>query len=271
MEMVEKLSASAKEPIRTIGPLVHNPRVIAALEKKGIKPVKNVHDLNNFSGQVVIPTHGMGLKEIETISSSGLSLHDSTCPIVGNLQQKVKKLSKEGYAIIIFGEPEHPEVKGAQGWVEGRGSRAIAVTDMSELRKLAIKGRRLALLSQTTQAVSSYTRFCREVLNAYLPGMLEIKILNTVCPEVKRRQKATQELARASDLMIVVGGKGSSNTRRLAEICMDAGADVHQVEDAEEIKAEWLRDKKCVGIAAGTSTPLESVEEAEKKVKELIS
>lgn len=271
LEMVEKLSASAKEPIWTVGPLVHNPGVIAVLDKKGISSLKSIQNLNNHRGNMVIPTHGMGTKEIEAISSRGFPFYDSTCPIVGNLQQKVRKLSGEGYAIIIFGESEHPEVKGALGWVERGTANALATTDLPEVKKWATKVRRLALLCQTTQTISSYTKFCQGVLKTYLPEMLEIRILNTICPEVRKRQKATQELARTSDLMIIVGGKGSSNTRRLAEICQDAGAQVYQVEDAEEMKAEWLQNKRCIGIAAGTSTPIESVEEVETRLKELIS
>ncbi len=268
---VEKLSTGTGGPVWTIGPLVHNPGVVASLERKGISPVGSVQDLHGRRGQAVIPAHGMALAQVEAVTGSGLPLHDSTCPIVGNLQQKVKKLSREGYAIVIFGEQEHPEVKGALGWVEDEALPAIATTRASDMNKLAGKRRRLALLSQTTQTVSSYTRFCRDVLKTCLPGMLEIKILNTICPEVKRRQSATRELARTSDLMIIVGGKGSSNTRRLAEISQDAGAQVFQVEEAGEIQPEWLRDRKCIGIAAGTSTPIESVEKVEMKLRELVS
>lgn len=270
IKMVEKLSQGTKEPIWTIGPLVHNPGVIAALDKKGVSAIRSILDLNNHSGQIVLPTHGIGLKDIEELKSKGLPFHDGTCPIVGNLQQKVKNLSGEGYAIVIFGEAGHPEVKGALGWAEGKTVRAIATTDLSEVKQVAKKVRHLALLSQTTQTISSYTKFCQKILKLYLPEMLDIKILNTICPEVRRRQKSAQELARTSDLMIVVGGKGSSNTRRLAEICQDAGAQAYLVEDAEEIKAEWLDDKKCIGITAGTSTPLESVEEVEERVRKLI-
>lgn len=279
IEMVEKLSAGAEEAVWTIGPLVHNPGVIAALDKKGIKDLKSIGDLKPPSaiasqpesekGQVVIPTHGMGIKEKEALINKGLPLHDSTCPIVGNLQKKVRKLSKEGYGIILFGEAEHPEVKGALGWVEEENNPAIAAKDLSEVKRLVSKARRIAVLSQTTQTISGYNQFCQEILKNYLASMLEIKILNTICPEVRRRQKATRELALSSDLMIIVGGKGSSNTRRLAEICQEAGAEAYQVEEAEEIKAEWLKDKRCIGIAAGTSTPIESVEAAERKVKKL--
>lgn len=270
IKMVEKLSSGAKEPIFTIGPLVHNPGVIAALDKKGISPLGSIHDINNRGGRIVLPTHGLSLNDIEEIKSKGLPILDSTCPIVGNLQQKVKNLCGEGYAIVIFGEPGHPEVKGALGWAEGKTARAIATTDLSEVKQFAKKVRHLALLAQTTQTMSGYTKFCLKILKTCLPEMLDIRILNTICLEVQRRQRAAQELARTSDLMIVVGGKGSSNTRRLAEICQDAGAQVYQVEGAEEVKTEWLEGKRCIGITAGTSTPIESVEEVAARVKELI-
>lgn len=269
--MVEQLSAGSKEPVWTIGPLVHNPGVISALEKGGVIPVKNFQELKGKSAPVIVPTHGLGAKDIGAMSSKGLTLHDGTCPIVGNLQQKVKKLSRAGYAIIIFGDPEHPEVKGALGWIEKLPEQALATIDLLSVKQHSFKVRRIAILAQTTQTVSSYNKFCQDILKIFLPKMLEIKIMNTICPEVQRRQKATQELALSSDLMIIVGGKDSANTKRLGEICREAGAQVYLVEEAEEIKSDWLKSVDCLGIAAGTSTPQKSVEEVEKRVKALVS
>lgn len=273
IQMVEKVAANGSGPVWTIGPLVHNPQVISALEKKGVRPLKGIEDLSIVSeakGQLVLPTHGLGTKELEAIKGKPIyRLHDGTCPIVGHLQKKAKKLSEEGYAIIIYGEAQHAEVKGLLGWSNGLAPGAMATTDLSELNRIKLRARRWAILSQTTQEVSRYIKFCQEILNSYLPQKLEIRIFNTVCPEVTRRQSAARELSRESDLIIIVGGRDSSNTRRLAEICQSAGVQVHLVESAEEIKEAWLEHKKCVGILAGTSTPEESVEEVEVKLKVL--
>jgi 4-hydroxy-3-methylbut-2-enyl diphosphate reductase len=168
--------------------------------------------------------------------------------------------------VIIFGEATHPEVKGLLGWA---GNNAVATLNGEEVANLELP-RRLGIISQTTQSHTKFVEFIDEVIRAVFPDVQELRIINTLCQETRKRQEAALELAGKSDLMIVVGGHNSANTQRLAEVCSPM-VETHLIETAAEIEKKWLSGKQYIGVTAGASTPDEAIEEVVLKLKSLAS
>lgn len=255
-------AAREHEGIATLGPIVHNRLVVAKLSDMGISVV-------NEPGQspgkaIAVSSHGASPQLLLQIQERQLQVIDTTCPTVRSAQKAVKKLAEAGFGIVIFGEADHPEVKGLLGWAE---NKAIATLNAGELGNIDLP-RRLGILSQTTQSRLQFAEFVSKVISTVFPGVKEIRIINTLCEETQKRQLAAMELARKSDVMIVVGGRNSANTQRLAEVCSPI-VETHLIETAAEIEKGWLAGKKCLGITAGASTPDEAIEEVVTKLKEL--
>jgi len=248
--------------LETLGPVVHNHQVVASLARKGIG---TIHSLDQAKGKVVaIPSHGASPQLIEAIQQRGLVLVDTTCPIVRSAQVAARKLARAGFCVAVFGEADHSEVKGILAHCQGR-----AVLNAGELAQLEPFPRRLGILPQTTQNPTHFARFVEEAVRSYLPRLLELRVVNTICDATRKRQAAALELAQRADLMIVVGGRHSSNTRRLAESCAAAGVPSQLIETAAEIQASWLEGKHRVGVTAGTSTPDEAIAEVVARLQEL--
>jgi 4-hydroxy-3-methylbut-2-enyl diphosphate reductase len=189
---------------------------------------------------------------------------DTTCPTVRSAQKAVKKLADSGFGVVIFGEAEHPEVKGLLGWAD---NKAIATMNGQELAHISLPSR-LGILSQTTQSRLRFAEFVSEVIIVVFPVVRELRIINTLCAETQKRQEAAIELAGHSDLMIVVGGRNSANTKHLAELCSGI-VETHLIETAAEIKKSWLLNRKHIGVTAGASTPDEAIEEVIVRLKYL--
>ena len=246
----------------TLGAVVHNQQVVDSLSSLGIKVVEN---LDQLRGNVVaIPAHGASPQVIEELQARGLEIIDTTCPIVRKTQMTAKELASSGFEIVIFGDAEHPEVKGILSWAGGRG---IATLDAETVSKFSKPPRRLGVLSQTTQSPAQFVHFVNSLVTSSLPRSAELRIINTICHTTRRRQEAALKLARKVNLMIVIGGRDSANTRHLAEICSSTGAETHHVETAKEIEAGWLKGKHWIGVTAGTSTPDQIIEEVMLKLE----
>lgn len=249
VEMAEKF-AHDEGPIETLGTIVHNPQVVERLAARGVKVADS---LETVSGRAAaITAHGMGPEVESEIVRRGLRLLDATCPIVKKVHLLARDLAQAGYDIIIFGDPEHQEVRGIASWA---GSRVLAVRDWPPAQTHELALRKIAVLSQTTQGEPDYRQFVNRVMEQNLGRAREIRVLNTICGVTDAQKAAALELSLGVDLMLVVGGRTSANTRHLAETCERVGVETHHIETAAEIEAGWLAGKQRVGVTAGTSTP----------------
>lgn len=232
------------EKAYTLGPIVHNRQVVESYERQGIKAV----DLDDVEeGNLVIRTHGVPPDIINRAEQKGLNVVDATCPFVKRVHKLAKHLSDEGYFVVIIGDPNHPEVQGIKGWCSGE----VAVIENEEEAKKFYTDKKVGVVVQTTQSEENVNK-----IMDILKQRLDVAFFyNTRCNATQQRQQAAKKVAEMVDVMIVVGGKNSSNTKKLVQVCKDAGAEVYHVETADEIKEEWFSKAERVGITAGASTP----------------
>jgi len=245
LELVQSSLESDTSPICSLGPLIHNPAVVAELESKGLKVVSDIKDVKE--GRVVIRSHGAGPSIYDYASEQGLELIDATCPFVKNVHELALMLKKEGYQVIIVGENDHAEVIGV---LETLSGEALVVNDPRQLDSAYIEYK-VGIISQTTQDIATF----QQVVSEVLPKTKECRIFNTICLATTQRQQETARLSQEVDLMIVVGGKNSANTKRLAEISAQHGTRTYQVESPDELSPEWFKGVRKVGVTAGASTP----------------
>ena len=231
----------------TYGPLIHNSLEIKRLEEN--YKVGLVEDFRTFKpgDTAIVRTHGIPKDELEKLNETGVEVVDATCPYVTKPQQICEKMSKEGYSIIIFGDEKHPEIKGVKSYaVDG----AYVVTSVGELEELKL-GERVALVAQTTRKVEEYL----EIASYLIPRHKEVRVFNTICNATFENQEAARKLAKRADVMIVIGGKNSSNTKQLYSIAKAGCNESYHIENEEEIECSWFEGKKLCGITAGASTP----------------
>ena len=258
-----KDAASKYGEIETLGPIAHNQQLVEELSKVGVKPVNH---LDQVQGKILaITTHGVSPAVLSEAKARQIHVIDTTCPIVCKAQNIAKELAESDFNVIIFGEPEHSEVKGLLGWTGSKGIVALDVRQINFPKKLPY---RLGLISQTTQNKSAFIEFARQLELTFGSKAKELRIVNTLCQAVQKRQEAALSLAKRSQLMIVMGGYNSANSKRLAEACSPL-VETYLIERAEEVVDSWLEGKHLIGIAAGTSTPDETIEELVAKLKRL--
>ncbi len=227
----------------SFGPIIHNPQVVDEYEKKGLKVVE---DIDKVNGPVLIRSHGVAPEIYEKLEKKGVEIIDATCPFVKEAQRYAKQLVDEGYRVVIFGDKDHPEVKAHLGY-----TKYTASVINSENEAVKIKATRVGVVCQTTQSVERFGR----VIEVLSKKIRELKVFNTICDATDKRQKAARELAERSDLMIVIGGKNSANTRKLYEICKETAKSAYYIETEKEIDSKWFNGVEKVGITAGASTP----------------
>jgi (E)-4-hydroxy-3-methyl-but-2-enyl pyrophosphate reductase len=250
---------AAQSPVYTLGPIIHNPQVVEQLKHKGVKAVKNLSEIEQ--GVIIIRSHGVSPDVIEKAKKKGLTVVDATCPFVRRAQSQAQELVAEGYDLIILGEASHPEVVGIVGTVKG-AARVVATAE--EIEALPRKNR-YGLIAQTTQSLENL----QQVASRLLSRTSNLKVLNTICNATTELQRQTRELAQEVELMIVVGGRNSANTARLAQNSRESGVRTQQIETVEEIRAPWLKHINRIGVTAGTSTPAGVVEDIVQKLKSL--
>ena len=256
IEMAE--DAAKKGQVFSLGPLIHNPQEIRRLRERGVETLTD-HEIPENS-QVLIRTHGVGPIIYEKLAQGKNIIIDATCPYVQKAQHLAKQAWEEGFQVIILGDKNHPEVKGIKEWTN---NTALVVAGAHDLAGLPLAPK-VAVLAQTTEKEEKYNDLV-EYLQERVPL---VKVLNTICFATRQRQDAIKELAKTTDIMIVVGGKESSNTTKLWEICEKTGVPSYLIEDAREVKPEWFSNKKIAGIAAGASTPQWIIEEVIKTMEE---
>ena len=258
LDMVQRASQQGKK-LSVLGPIIHNPQVVADLENQGIRSVDDLEEVP--TPYVVIRSHGVPPEVYQRAESMGLKTLDATCPFVKTAQDVARQLHNDGYQVVVVGKEHHPEVMGLVGHA---GGDAVVVDDPKALEGVRFSNK-VGVLAQTTmryeifaQVVSELLRRCREV-----------RAFNTICYTTRQRQESTRALAKSVDVMIVVGGKNSSNTTRLFEICLDSGVSAYHIETAEEIKAEWFQGANEVGITAGASTPPSLVQKVAEHIRRI--
>ena len=254
---LELALAAQEPPIYTLGPLVHNPLVINQLKERGIHPVSSVEEIQE--GSLLIRTHGVPPAVIKEAQKKNLRVIDATCPLVKKIHGIVRNLREEGYRVAVIGHSRHPEVQGILGY-SGEGSLVIEKEEEAAVLPFQKK---LGIVVQTTELTENFQKIAIRLLER----AEECRIFNTICFATQERQRAALELAMVVDLMIIVGGKNSSNTRKLLEISQEAGTATYLVESAEELDPGWFSGKKKIGLTGGASTPDEAIHRVKRMVE----
>ncbi len=248
VERALKLAVEAANrgvPVRTLGPLIHNPQAVAQLRERGVEVAGCLEDAED--GILVIRSHGVDPAIIAEAREKGLDVVDATCPFVSAAHTCARELAEQGLAVVIVGEEDHPEVEGIMAHA---GGNALVVEHPGDLPE-HLPSRKIGVVVQTTQ---SLTRL-NEIVSALLPRVSELRVCNTICSATAKRQLSAEELACTVDVMVVVGGHNSGNTTRLVEISAAVNPRTYHVETAEELDRAWFLDAESVGVTAGASTP----------------
>lgn len=270
VQMAEKLLNETPDgPVYCLGELIHNPHEVARLRAKGMVFVRSHEELPPVEpGQkrkVLIRAHGVAPAVKRALREKGYEIYDGTCPLVTIPQKFAREIAEQGYRVVIMGHIEHPEVQGILGHLEGLNAQVDVITGPEEVDRLKLKASdRVGLISQTTHPYEKFAQLIGEVLK----HCLEVRAYNTICQATFERQDAIRELAQRCDLVIVIGGRNSSNTCRLAEIASQYTT-CYLIEDASELKGEWLTGKERIGISAGASTPARSIEAVQLAIERL--
>ena len=268
VDKVYELIDSCPDRLFTLGPIIHNEEVVNDLEKKGVR-VASEEELKTLpeGSTVVIRSHGVGKKVYDQLEECGLSYVDVTCPFVLKIHRIVEKESKAGSHIVIIGDPDHPEVVGICGWCIG--PYTVIRTKQDALDFVPPEGKNVCIVSQTT---FNYNKFkdLVEILRKkrYDNTVLNIlNILNTICNATEERQREAKNIAGEVDTMLVVGGRHSSNTQKLFEICKKECGNTYYIQTPVDLDSEMFHRSSCVGITAGASTPKKIIEEVQEHVR----
>jgi 4-hydroxy-3-methylbut-2-enyl diphosphate reductase len=259
LEMTLEAAAQAPKPVNTLGPLIHNAGVIGDLRNRGVGVISDPSEAS--AGTVILRSHGVPKELKEQLSASGSLIVDATCPFVTSAQEKAARLKDDGYLVIVLGERDHPEVLGLRSYA---GDDSLVVESPADL-PAELPKRRVGVVVQTTQSQERLS----ELVSHLAPHVKELLVHNTICSATEQRQAAAISMASLVDSVVVVGGRDSGNTRRLAELCTAQQPNTHHVESAREIDAEWFRGARSVGITAGASTPPEQMEAVAECLREM--
>ncbi len=259
INILEKV-ARERGGVETLGAIVHDQQVLQKLAEIGVTVVKDVKDIKGDT--VVTSSHGVSPEVEEEIKGRQINIISTTCPFVRRAQVAAHRLAEAGFHVVVYGDADHPEVKGILGWAKGKGIATLGEAFLSASDSKP----RLGILSQTTQIPAQFTEFVKKVIDSALTRDAEIRIIDTICHDIRERQAAALSLAKKVDLMLVVGGRFSANTSRLAELCSEA-TKTYSIETAIEIQPSWLQGLSHIGITAGASTAEETVNEVLKKLE----
>jgi 4-hydroxy-3-methylbut-2-enyl diphosphate reductase len=239
--------AESSRDATTIGPLIHNNEEINRLKSNfNVITSNDITELGDAK-KAIIRTHGIVKDDFEKLKQSDVEIIDATCPFVTKPQQIVEKMSQEGYKIVIFGDVKHPEVKGVMSYAV---NEPLVVMSVDELRDVNIS-HKVAVISQTTRKVSEF----QKIVTYLMEKVKEVRVFNTICNATFENQDAARDLSQEADVMIVIGGKNSSNTKQLLSIAEENCKDSYLIENERELKKNWFEKKQMCGITAGASTP----------------
>ena len=267
VDKVYQLIEQGIQPIYTLGPIIHNEEVVSDLAARGVQVIEE-KDLDTLSeGTVVIRSHGVGREVYDKLETNHLDYVDVTCPFVLKIHRIVEKQSQVGKHIVIFGDPGHPEVKGICGWCDGAYTVLKNKEDTEQF--LPPEGKEICVVSQTTFNYNKFQELV-EILckKRYDNSVLNMgDILNTICNATEERQKEAQNIAGEVDTMLVIGGRHSSNTQKLFEICKEECGNTYYIQTPVDLDSEMFHHSSYVGITAGASTPKKIIEEVQEHVR----
>ncbi len=249
-------------PIYTLGPIIHNEEVVRDLEEKGVKVLNSEDEIPSLTeGTVIIRSHGVGKHIYDMLKAQGVQIVDATCPFVKKIHRIVQEQNLQGRRVIIIGDETHPEVEGIKGWGD---ARTMVVKNEEQMEKLpSFTGEKLCIVSQTT---FNYNKF-KDLVEKFEKKGYDILVLNTICNATQERQVEAERIASQVDAMIVIGGKNSSNTRKLYEICQKECKDTYYIQTLDDLNPESVNSVRSVGITAGASTPKKIIEEVHTNVR----
>lgn len=251
--------APGKSTVATLGPLIHNPLVVRELEEAGVTSVDSVSACQ--AETLIIRAHGVVPQVFDEAAARGLNVIDATCPYVKKVHHAAERLVREGYQLLVVGESGHPEVEGIMGHA---GKGAYVVSTPADLDALELR-QKVGVVVQTTQTAEALSA----IVSALVGRVSELHVVNTICAATQERQNSAAALAARADVMIVVGGKNSGNTRRLAQICAAHCARMHHIEDAAELEAAWFGNASLIGVTAGASTPAAHIDRTVEAIRAL--
>jgi len=259
ISLAEK-AASSGSKVATLGPIIHNPLEVERLNRIGLRMVEGIDELE--PGEIVlIRSHGVPVEILKELKKRNIRIINATCPLVARAQGMVSFLASNNYSVIIIGEKGHPEVEGLLSFGKGKAS---IVTSKEEIDSITLD-KSIGVVAQTT---FSFDKF-EDILGEIIKKGWEIRVFNTLCDASQRRQKAMENLSEISDVIIVIGGKNSANTRRLAEIGVKKGIETYHIESWEEVDPKWFYNKERIGITAGASTPDWVIDKVIDKINEI--
>lgn len=243
----------------TWGPLIHNPQEVARLQREGVRVAERLEDLDG--GAFVVSAYGVESAVLDAARQRGMPVVDATCPVVTRAHELAERLAEEGYFVVAVGDHGHPEMVTLK---EKLGDRVAVVHTPEEAARLRLRGK-VGVLSQTTQSLENFRRIVAEIVTR----VKETKVINTLCPAITVRQEEAHRLLQEVDVLLVVGGRGSSNTTRLAEIGRQRGVATYHVETADELEASWFSPDCTVGVMSGASTPNWIIEQVLLRLDEI--
>ena len=254
--------AKKGDKVYTLGPIIHNEQVVNDLEKKGVKVIDSVNDINNgYDTTVIIRSHGVPEKIIEKLREKNVNIVDATCPFVSKIHKIVKEASQNGKTIIIIGSDKHPEVEGIKGWCI---NKPVVLESVEEAQNYTVDStKKLCVVSQTT---FNYKKF-KDIVDILSKKSYDIDVMNTICNATEERQTEAGTIARQSDAMLVIGGKHSSNTQKLYEICRKECENTYFIQTLDDLDLKQFQSFRSVGITAGASTPNNIIKEVQSYVR----
>ncbi|MFC2060217.1 4-hydroxy-3-methylbut-2-enyl diphosphate reductase [Chloroflexota bacterium] len=264
---IDILEKAAREHgmVETLGAVVHNQSVLQGLAEIGVRIAR---DLDDIQGNIVaISSHGVSPKIEADLQARHIEVINTTCPFVRRAQVTARRLAKSGFFVIIYGDANHPEVKGILGWADDKG---VATLDSESITHLwqHHHPRHLGILSQTTQIPTHFIEFAKKLVDYTMTKDSELRIIDTICHDIRYRQDAALKVANRVDLMLVIGGHTSANTNHLVELCSTV-TKTYLVETADDIQTDWFHGHSCAGITAGASTAEQSINEVLTRLKTL--
>ena len=262
INLLEKV-AHERGGVETLGAVVHNQQVLQRLSEIGVRVAGDVDDIKGDT--VVTSSHGVSPDLEDEIRARHINVISTSCPFVRRAQIAARRLAESGFFVIIYGDVNHPEVTGILGWAKGQG---LATLDVKPITTLDPLPRRLGILSQTTQVPAHFAEFVKNIIDSALTKDSEIRIIDTICHDIRERQAAALELARRADLILVVGGRSSANTNRLTGLCSGV-TETHLIETAEGIQSAWIQGKAHIGVTSGASTAEQTVDEVLKRLENI--
>lgn len=239
--------AEENQNAATYGPLIHNSREIARLEKDFKVGLTDDYKIFQAGDKAIVRTHGIQKHELKELTDKGVDVVDATCPYVTKPQEIAQEMSELGYSVVIFGDEEHPEIKGVRSYAT---NGAMVVMSPKDLEGVKLH-ERIALIAQTTRKVEEYM----EVANYLIPRYKEVRVFNTICNATFENQDAVRKLSKKADIMLIIGGKNSSNTKQLFKISQENCLNSYHIEDEKDLDFSWFDNKNLCGISAGASTP----------------